>query len=82
LAFSPEDWRAIEAHRADPGLPAGAEVVAHCANDGDEVAACGALVVRASPTTMVSDPFLAEQWGPVRLCARCAAEAGISRELD
>jgi hypothetical protein len=81
LAFSPEDWRAVEAHRAEPGLPDTA-LVAHSAEEGDEVASCGALVVHAVPTTMFSDPFLVEQWGPIHLCAECAANVGVSLELD
>jgi hypothetical protein len=80
LAFSAEDWRHVEAYRAQLDLPH-QEIVGHGADRGSDVAECGAQVVQATPTTAFDDAFLLEQWGPIRLCEVCADRLGVSPEL-
>jgi hypothetical protein len=71
LAFTNADWRQVEAVRENPSLPY-RELVAHAVVPGQAVAICGITVVHAVPRSKFRHPLVEEQWGPIRICTRCA----------
>ncbi|MFI7546559.1 hypothetical protein [Actinoplanes sp. NPDC049599] len=71
LGLTAADWHTVELARRDDPPPT--EIVAHAVLPTERTALCGVAVLLAKPDTLFTDPFLVEQWGPIRCCAGCAA---------